>query len=69
MQDEVDTLKTKIFTLKEDKASTQEMAEKTQKLAERVKASLGKTGMAAIKVKLFDKEVYKEKKLSRLQIV
>lgn len=66
MQEEVESLKTEIFALREDEATTQEMAKETQKVAERVKATFRETRMATAKAKLFKEEVYKEKKLNPL---
>ena len=69
LREEVETLKAELFAWKEDATATREMAEETRRIVEQVKATLGESGMAASKAKLFDEEMHKEKKLSGSRMV
>ncbi len=69
LQEEVDTLKAELFAFKENETATREMADETQKVAERIKATVGESGTALAKAKLFDEKVLEEKKLSGSRMI
>lgn len=58
LQGEVDVLKAEISAFKEDKAAAQEMAVEMKMLVVQVKTTLGESGDAATKARLFDKGVH-----------
>jgi hypothetical protein len=69
LQDEVDSLKEELFTFKENEAATRAMAEETRKLAEQVRATVGESGSALAKAKLFDEKVQEDKKISGSRVI